>query len=483
MVLERANFSESKNMAARVVPLLPKPRNAAERAFLPAALEIVETPASPTLRVTSGLIVLFLASALVWSYIGKVDIIATAPGKVVIRGRTKVIQPSDTGVVHAIHVADGDRVEKGQVLIELDPTISTADKTRYTDQLAQARLDQARLKALLAQGAVDPFAGLSAPDDLLAAARARLEAEGREQTAKLAKLDRAVAQKHAEEAGVDTEIAKYDAALPLVQARVDIREWGLRTQFGNKIDYLQTQQQFVEMQHERVAEQKKRDEVEAALAELAAERSKTEAEFKRTVLTDLAKADRDASEAMDELTKAKRKTDLLTLTAPVAGVVQDLAVHTLGGVVTPAQQLLRVVPANGEVEVDAVVANQDVGFVEVGQQAEIKIDAFPFTRYGLIHGRVERIAHDAVDEPQSEQQRRQGTQAASDEPANVERAHQLVYKARIALEEKGLVIDGKPLELAPGMAVTAEIKTGKRRVLDYLLSPLHRYGHDVLRER
>jgi hemolysin D len=155
-------------------------------------------------------------------------------------------------------------------------------------------------------------------------------------------------------------------------------------------------------------------------------------------------------------------------------------VHTLGGVVTPAQQVLRIVPADGEVEVDAVVANQDVGFVEVGQEAEIKIDTFPFTRYGLIHGRVERVAH---DEPQSEQQRRQGSQAASDEPANVERARQLVYTARIALQEKGCVIDGKPLELAPGIAVTAEIKTGKRRVLDYLLSPLHRYSHDMPRER
>jgi hypothetical protein len=117
-----------------------------------------------------------------------------------------------------------------------------------------------------------------------------------------------------------------------------------------------------------------------------------------------------------------------------------------------------------------------------GQQ-RITVDTFPFTRYGLTHGRVERISRDAVEEPQSEQQRRQGSQSAADEPANVERAHQLVYTARIALAEKGLVIDGKLFELAPGMAVTAEIKTGKRRVLDYLLSPLHRYGHDVLRER
>lgn len=146
-------------MAGQVVPLLPKPRDAAERAFLPAALEIVETPASPTLRFTAALIVLFLTSALVWSYVGKVDIIATAPGKVIAHARTKVVQPYDTGVVRAIHVVDGDRVERGQVLIELDPTISSADKTRYSDMLIQARLDQARLKGLLAAGAADTFAG------------------------------------------------------------------------------------------------------------------------------------------------------------------------------------------------------------------------------------------------------------------------------------------------------------------------------------
>jgi hemolysin D len=146
------------------------------------------------------------------------------------------------------------------------------------------------------------------------------------------------------------------------------------------------------------------------------------------------------------------------------------------------ERVMHAVPADGAIMVAAVVANQDVGFVDLGQPAEIKIDTFPFTRCGLIHERVDGVAHDAVDEPQSEQQRRQGSQHASDEPLNLEHAHQLVYTARIALDEKGLIIDGKPLELAPGMAVTAEIKTGETRVLDYLLSPLHRYSHDVLRE-
>ena len=469
-------------MSARVIPLVPKPRGPTERAFLPAALEIVETPASPTLRLTVGLIALFLTSALVWSYVGRVDIIATAPGKVVIRGRTKVVQPYETGVARAIRVADGDRVEPGQILIELDPTMSSADQTRYADTLVQARLDQARLKALLNPAEAGAFAGVGAPDSLVVAAQARLEAEQREQAAKLAKLDHEAAQKHAEQAEIKAHIAKIDAALPLVRERAAIREEGLKSGYGNKLDLLTQKQQVVEDEHERVALQRKHDEAEAALAELAALQNQAEAEFRRNALTDLAKADREAAEATGELAKAAERMRLQTLVAPVAGVVQDLAVHTLGGVVTPAQQLLRIVPADGDVEVAAVVANQDVGFVEIGQEAEIKIDTFPFTRYGLIHGRVAGISRDAVDEPQSEQ-RRQGSQNTSDEPANVERAHQLVYTARISLEEKGLVIDGRPFELAPGMAVTAEIKTGKRRVLDYLLSPLHRYSHDVLRER
>ncbi len=470
-------------MAARVVPLLPKPRSPAERAFLPAALEIVETPASPTLRLTAALIVLFLTTALVWSYFGKVDIIATAPGKVVVLGRTKVIQPSDTGVVRAIRVADGDRVEKGQVLIELDPTMPEADQARYSDMLIEARLDQARLDRLLTPSDGDPFTGIAAPPDLIGAARARLEAEQSEQIAKLAKLGHQVAEKRAEEAQIEAEIAKIDAALPLISQRAAIRAEGLKSGYGNKIDLLDQRQQVVEEEHERIALERKHDEAGAALAELAAARKQAEAEFRRNALTDLAKADREADEAAGELAKAERRTELETLVAPVAGVVQDLAVHTLGGVVTPAQQLLRIVPADGSIEVAAVIANQDVGFVEVGQEAEIKIETFPFTRYGLIHGWVERISRDAVDEPQSEQQGRQGSQSASDEPASIERSRQLVYTARIGLKEKGLVIDEKPFELAPGMAVIAEIKTGNRRVLDYLLSPLHRYRHDVLRER
>jgi HlyD family type I secretion membrane fusion protein len=471
-------------MTARIVPFFTRAKTGAvERAFLPAALEIVETPASPTVRLTSIVIALCLVTAVTWAYFGQVDIVATAPGKIIAKARTKVVQPYETGVVRAIHVADGDHVVPGQVLIELDPTMSVADTARYRDMLTQAQVDRARLAALISPTSGDPFVEVKAPADMLASARARLTAEQAEQAAKLAKLDRELAQHRSEQAGIEAEEAKIDASLPLVRGRAQIRLDSMKIEYGSRLQYLEAQQAVVEMEHQRIVLERKHDESDATLAQLAVERVRTDAEFRRGVLTDLEKANKEATDATGELAKATQRTDLQTLTAPVAGVVQDLAVHTLGGVVTPAQQLLRIVPEDGGIEVEAVVANSDVGFVEVGQEAEVKVDTFPFTRYGLLRGQVRAIAHDSVDQ-QSEEQRRQGSQSASDETSNVERSRNLVYTARIALDRTNLVVDDdRTVDLVPGMSVTAEIKTGKRRVLDYLFSPFHRYTHDVLRER
>jgi hemolysin D len=461
-------------------------RSAVERAFLPAALEIVETPASPTLRASAALIALLAVAALAWSWFGRVDIVATAPGKVIPQARTKIVQPYETGVVRAIRVADGDRVASGQVLIELDPTIPAAESARLADQLLQARLDQARLQGLLDRAAgrppaADPFAGLAASPALVAAARARLEAEAEEQAAKLARIDRESAQKRADAAAVDAEIAKLDAELPLAEARAGIRAEGLKTAYGNRLDYLEQQQRLVEMRHEREVALRRREAAEAAIAELEVERQQAAAEYRRGLLDALAKAERDATEAGHELAKAERQKELLTLTAPVGGVVQDLAVHTLGGVVTAAQQLLRIVPLEGGVEVEALIANQDAGFVAVGQEAEIKVDAFPFTRYGVLHGHVREIASDAVLGAGGGLA--EGSQSRSDDPAAIRSSQQLVYAARIALDRDWLAADGRRVTLSPGMAVVAEIKTGRRRVLDYLLSPVLRARQEALRER
>jgi hemolysin D len=180
--------------------------------------------------------------------------------------------------------------------------------------------------------------------------------------------------------------------------------------------------------------------------------------------------------------KAEQRTKLQALTAPVDGVVQQLAVHTVGGVVTPAQALLVVVPLDSHLEIEALVSNRDIGFVHAGQEAEIKIDTFSFTRYGLLHGRVLNLSQDAItrDKPQDKSNdKAPGAENSTSEP----RGQELSYAARVSLDRTQMQVEDKPVNLSPGMAVTVEIKTGTRRIISYLLSPLLRYKQEVLRER
>ncbi len=180
--------------------------------------------------------------------------------------------------------------------------------------------------------------------------------------------------------------------------------------------------------------------------------------------------------------KAEQRTRLQFLTAPVDGVVQQLAVHTIGGVVTPAQSLAVIVPAESHLEIEAMVSNRDVGFVSAGQSAEIKIDTFAFTRYGLLHGKVLTVSSDAITRDRAQDKNNdqtRGAEATSNEP----RGQELVYAARVSLDRTQMQIEDKLVNLSLGMAVTVEIKTGTRRIISYLLSPLRKYQHDVLRER
>src|SRR6185369_1612 len=196
---------------------------------------------------------------------------------------------------------------------------------------------------------------------------------------------------------------------------------------------------------------------------------------------DLTKAEQKASGLAQDLIKAEQKTNLQRLTAPVDGAVQQLAIHTVGGVVTPAQALLMVVPSDSRLEIEALVSNRDIGFVHAGQPAEIKVDTFNFTRYGLLDGEVLGVSQDAIvrERPQERPDER-GRGAAND--SSEPKGQELNYSARISLSQTRMLIDDRVVNLSPGMAVTVEIKTGSRRILSYLLSPLLRYRQEVLRE-
>jgi len=466
-------------------PNRPQPRRSYETAFLPAALEVVETPPSPIGRALGITIILLFCAALVWAALGKVDVVATATGKIVVNGRTKVIQPAETGIVRAIHARDGATVRAGDVLIELDPTINVAELDHVKSDLMSARLDVARLRATLATDS-DPAADFTPPagasEQLVEMQRQLLASQTAEHAAKLAEIRSQIAQKSAERETIAAAIAKLHATIPLLQERVDVRKFLYDKEIGSKITYLTELQDLVGQQHDVLVQQSKLHEAEAAVAELTQARVKAESEYRRTLYDDLAKAQQRASGLAQDVIKGEQKARQQILAAPVDGVVQQLAVHTIGGVVTPAQVLAVIVPLDANLEISANVLNRDIGFVVPGQSAAIKVDTFNFTRYGLLHGRVLGISRDSIANDRRDDKARgqsPGAESASSEPKDQE----LVYAARVSLDRTEMEIEGRPVELSPGMAVTVEIKTGSRRIISYLLSPLIRYHQEILRER
>jgi hemolysin D len=469
-----------------IVPFPKRPirRHNYELAFLPAALEIAETPPSPVGRAVGATIIAIFCVALMWSIFGKVDIVATANGKIIPSGRTKLIQPLETGTVRAINVHEGQLVKAGESLIELDPTMTAAEQGHVKADLIAAKLDVARLQAMLTDG--DPLANFHPPASATAAQiemhRQFLISQTSEQRAKLAELDRQASQKDAERSTVEASIAKLEATIPPLQERVDMRKTLFDKQLGSKLNYLTEYQELVSQQQDLLIQRSKLKEAEAAFAALKETRDRTAAEFRRTLYDELAKAEqKSAGVAQDEI-KANRRTKLQDLVTPVDGVVQQLAVHTIGGVVTPAQVLAVVVPQDSHLEIEATLANDDVGFVHAGQDAEIKVHTYNFTRYGVLHGKVLSVSPDTISpdgrdvaEPRNRGQGKteNGQQGQDD----------LVYAARVSLDQHQLKAGDRIVDLGPGMAVTVEVKTGSRRIIGYLLSPLARYEHDVLRER
>lgn len=477
----------AKDGTAKLIAF-PRGRQDTARQFLPAALEILETPASPVGRAIGATIILFFAIAIVWSVLGHVDIIASAPGKIVPTGRTKTIQPLETGIVSAIHVRDGDHVTAGQVLVELDRTVTQAERKRVAQDLVSSQLDVARLTAL--RDSFETFSTVrdlvvpnGATDDDIARARSAMHAQAAEQLAKLASIKQQIDQKRAEADSGTAAIAKIDATMPLVEETASVRRKAMEIQYGNRIAFLEAQTRLVEQQNERIVQQRKLVEIEAARRALEEQLDQTKSGFEKQVLSDLSDAQKKADEAEQDLVKAERKIDEQVLRSPIEGTVQQLALHTIGGVVTPAQQLMMIVPTESRLEAEAMISNRDIGFVSSGQDAEIKIDTFNFTRYGLLRGRVTSVSQDAIvqDKPsgKSAPTKSDGALSDSSEPEGQE----LLYSARVALDQSQMLIDGRLVNLAPGMAVTVEIKTGTRRIIEYLMSPLLRYQQEGLRER
>ena len=435
-------------------------RRSTENEFLPAALEIQVSPPSPAGRSVLWAIALIFAVSVLWACLGRIDMVAVARGKLIPSDHSKVIQPLETGIVRAIHVRDGQDVETGSALIELDPTASRAEHVRQAKELAAARAQIARLRALLAGGG-DLEEPEGAEPAFVALLQRMLRDQWSEHESRLEAARLLVEQRRAIVAATQADIDRLEATVPMLTERAEAFKTLLEGGFVARMQFLEIEEQRISrvqalaMQRERLVQDG------AGLAEALKQAEALDFEFKRSRLGELADWEMRAASLEQEVVKAAQHSEIQQLTSPVDGVVQQLAVHTLGGVVTPAQPLMVIVPRDHPLEVDAWVENKDIGFVSVGQPVEVKLDTFPFTTYGTIPGKVLVVSRDAVQ---------------------VDKVG-LVYAARASLGQSTIPMDGEPVALLAGMSVSVEIKIGERRLIEFFLSPFLRHARESLRER
>ncbi|MDT8387833.1 MAG: HlyD family type I secretion periplasmic adaptor subunit [Thiogranum sp.] len=438
--------------------------------FLPAVLEIQTRPPSPAGRIIAWSVIAFLVLAVAWAVVGETELVATAQGVIIPGGRVKLIQPVEGGKVRALHVQDDQHVAAGALLIELDSTRAGIHLARIEEQLQSARLDVQRYRRLRDLLVANPVgAAISMPvaegqqplDPLIVVQDSLLLHEWSQYHAQVAALRHAATSQAAEWTAVRASVDRVSETLPLITRRAAALRTLVNRQHGSEQNWLELEQLRVD-QRQTLAELRSRvRQVEASVDEAEQRVIAFTSGFHAEVLNGLVEASRRLGQLQQQQEEALHRLDMHRLTAPVDGVVQQLAVHTVGAVLDPGEVVMKIVPLSGSLQIEAWLANRDVGFVTAGQAADVKIETFTFTRYGTLDAKVIAVSGDAV----------------SDENRG------LVYAVRVAIENAAMQVGEQSVSLTPGMAVTVDIKTGKRRLIEYFLSPLLRYRQESLRER
>lgn len=435
-----------------------------DTAFLPAALEVIERPVSPTARLTAKVLLGGVAVLGLWLAFGRTDIVASANGRIVPSGAVQLVQPSEAGVVRSILVHDGDHVAKGQVLVLLDPTQSTAEAAQATKAYEAVAFDVARARAVV--DAIDgkgfhftPPAGADASTIATQEALARAKLADAEAVIAAQAAGGAVAT--ADIGAARAEAAKLRETLPLLDQQLAANEQLLAKGFVSKL-------KVIDLRRQRIAQARDYDAALQSIRRASAQATgavtntaKIRADVRADLLDQLVKSSADLRLRGEELVKTRRRTTLQALRAPVAGTIGQLAVHTEGGVVEAAKPIMTVVPTDGHMVAEVKLLNRDAGFVTAGQKVKVKLDAFPFARYGMIPGHVLSVSPDAVD----------------DEKLGP------VYVLRVALDRTRIDRGDRMVTLTPGMTATADIVTGDRSFLSYLTSPIDEAKGSALRER
>ncbi len=435
-----------------------------ETEFLPAILEVTETPPSPTGRFVMWTILIMVVVALAWSFLGHINEVAVAAGKVIPSGQVKTVQVKNKGIVKEINVTEGQLVKEGDVLVVLDPTTTTADYDSLKKRAAYYKLDIQRLTAELTQ---QPFTPEEDPDlephDLaaeMALYQSRTSDYRTQRQSRVDVIDQKVARLQATQASYE----KYAEVLAIEQEKearlIDLSEQNAISEF----QLLEQQSKTIEYAKNAQSQLDELNSIRAEIAEAQQNLANVDASYHKDIMTALVEAKKEYYTVTESIKKADEDSRMATIYAPISGRVYNLDIHTLGGIVTDAQPLMQIVPEEVKLEFEVYADNKDIGFIKVGQEAEVKVETFNFQKFGMYKAEVMEISADAVNEPNDQQRDKK-------------------FKLLLDPTSNDINVYGQPAKLEIGMNVSAEIKIKEKRIIDFFLDPFRRYTSEALRER
>lgn len=430
--------------------------------FMPATLEVLDRPPAPFARAMLVFIVVFAAAAIGWASFARMDIVVNGMGVVIPRGKVKIVQPLEPGIVTAIHVRDGQMVKAGEPLISMDQADGLADIGTLRKELAKAELNNLRLNAELQHDAALFAPPPEADAETVRLYKRLLEQSMAAQKEKRATLAMEIERCSAEYETIRTNVRRLTESLPISRDLYEKKKTLAERKLISNAELLQAQIEIGDSGHNLQATKSQLQEVEARLSRAREEKDLAESEYRRDLLRQLTEAENDKENLVHQLAKAENRQTRFDLKAPADGIVQQLAINTVGGVVTAAQPLMIIVPTEGGLEIEAKVLNKDIGFIAPEQEVSVKVAAYPFTQYGDLAGKIDWVASDAV----------------------IDRELGPNYPIRVSVDGYKLpnIVNGRQGAITPGMTVTADIKVGKRRVIEYFLGPIMRYKDQSLRE-
>ena len=449
-------------------------RNQEELEFLPAAIEVMETPPPKAAKYITWTIISFFLLAIIWSVLGSMDVVAVAQGRIIPNGNIKVVQALEIGKVKSILVTEGMIVKKGDKLIELDPTDPETDRRQVFNDLLASRLQITRLEAtlkILGTGlGVDVFRqGLARGDDMLKSAtqvskelqESILNKDVAVYNASFEKLNQNIQQKKSSAKVAKSELENGRRLQALYQEQLGISKQLYSIGSISVKEWLESKEKFIDAQGSLLSSQSRLQEAQHLVELAQQELNEFKHQYRSEKLQKLEEIQKDEANLELALKKTTERERNRYLLSPVDGIVHQLKLHTVGAVVAPADTLMNIIPQNAGIWVEAMLDNKDIGFVEVGDDVAIKVDSFSYTKYGYIEGKVLHIGADAI--------------------ADEEKG--FVYPVKISLAENTILVKRTLVPLLAGMTVSADIKTGSRKVIDYFITNFLEYQDESFRER